>query len=83
MIEKLIWKHHVDESEVREIFCYAPKFRLIEKGKIRGENVYAAMGRTDSGRYLTVFFIFKKDGNALIITARDMDEKERKLYGKK
>ncbi|MEW6200487.1 MAG: BrnT family toxin, partial [bacterium] len=60
-----------------------PRIRLVERGKIRGENVYFAMGRTDSGRYLIVFFIYKKDGHAFVITARDMDIKERKLYEKK
>lgn len=61
----------------------APKFRLIEKGKIKEENLYFAMGQTDSGRYLIAFFIYKKDGIALIITSRDMETKERKMYEKK
>jgi len=82
-LEKLIWKHHVAETEIREVFRNNPKFRFIEKGKIKGENVYFAMGQTDSGRYLVVFFICKKDGCALVITARDMDVKERRLYDKK
>lgn len=34
-----------------------------------------------AGRYLTLFFIYKPNNLALIISARDMDEKERKLYG--
>jgi uncharacterized DUF497 family protein len=43
--------------------------------------LYAAYGRTEAGRYLTVFFI-KKSGNlALIVSARNMDDKERKKYG--
>ncbi len=44
--------------------------------------MYAGYGRTDAGRYLTVFFIHKPGGLALIISARDMDEKERRRYGK-
>jgi uncharacterized DUF497 family protein len=47
-----------------------------------GENVYRALGQTDGGRYLAVFFIYKRDRKALPISARDMDGKERKGYGK-
>jgi hypothetical protein len=32
---------------------------LLERGKIDGEDVYAAYGRTDGGRYVTVVFIRK------------------------
>jgi len=49
----------------------------------RGENVYAALGRTDGGRYLIVFFVRKKTGQALPISARDMSFSERKKYEKK
>jgi len=56
---------------------------MIEKGKVRNENLYSARGQTDSGRYLTVLFIYKLTKEALIVTARDMDPKERKNYEKK
>lgn len=42
-----------------------------------------AYGQTQDGHYLTVFFILKHSHEALIISARDMDNKERKQYGKK
>ncbi len=45
-----------------------------------GEDVYSAQGRTDAGRYLIVFFIYKPDHLALIVSARDMDAKERRRY---
>jgi len=45
--------------------------------------MYAAFGQTDEGRYLIVFFIYKRDGRALIISARDMDDSEKRLYGRK
>jgi hypothetical protein len=44
---------------------------------------YNALGRTESGRYLSVFFIRKLGNKALIITARDMNTRERKRYEKK
>jgi uncharacterized DUF497 family protein len=60
-----------------------PRYRFIERGKYRGEHLYLALGVTDAGRYLSVFFIYKKDRRALIVTARDMTEKERRRYAKK
>jgi len=83
ILDKLIWKHNVTEKEVRQIFLNEPRYRFIEKGRYKGEHLYLALGTTDSGRYLAVYFIYKKNKKALIITARDMTEKERKRYAKK
>jgi len=76
-------KHHVNHKEVEEVFSNKPKFKLIEKGHVKKENLYSARGQSDSGRYLSIIFIYKKTKEALIITARDMDVKERKKYAKK
>jgi hypothetical protein len=83
VIDKLFWKHHVSEPELRQVFNNEPKVRTIGKGKIKGEDLYVALGRTDAGRYLVVFFIMKTSKEALIVTARDMTEKERRRYEKK
>jgi len=83
ILDKLNWKHNVKETEVREVLLNAPKYRFIEKGRFNGEHLYLALGKTNSGRYLSVFFIYKKNKKALIITARDMTGKERKRYEKK
>ena len=83
VIEKIETKHHVSIGEVEEVFTKKPKVRKIRKGRFRGEFVYRALGQTKTGRYLTVFFIHKRTGEALILSARDMDKKERKSYAKK
>ena len=83
VIDKLIWKHNVSEIEVRQVFNNQPQIRLIEKGKVKGENLYVAGGETDGGRYLLVFFILKKNKMALIVTARDMTDRERRKYAKR
>ncbi|WP_231516599.1 BrnT family toxin [Planktothrix paucivesiculata] len=57
-----------------------PLIRFIEKGNRQNENVYAAYGQTQTGRYLIVFFIYKEDNNALILSARDMTNAERRKY---
>lgn len=84
IVKKLEVKHQVTQEEVEQVFVTNPYFRFISKGrKQQNEDVYAAYGQTEAGRYLTVFFIHKPGHLALIISARDMDDKERKRYGKK
>jgi uncharacterized protein len=51
--------------------------------KERAKMFYVALGRTEAGRYLSVLFIYKLTREALILSARDMARKERKIYGKK
>ncbi len=83
LVYKLLWKHDLTTDEVEEVFANAPRYKFQEKGKIQGEGLYTAYGRTDAGRYLTVFFIYKRTHEALIVTARDMNGKERRRYAKK
>ena len=82
VVEKLAAKHHVRPREVEEVFRKSPQVRFRERGYVVGEHLYRAFGCTEAGRYLAVFFIYRGDRTALIVTARDMDEKERKLYDK-
>lgn len=82
VVEKLIGKHAVSIAEAEEVLLSRPVVRRIVKGRVRGEDVYAAMAQIASGRYLIVFFIDKKQGIALPISARDMDPAERKYYAK-
>lgn len=82
IVEKLEVKHCVIPEEVEEVFRKQPRIRRMEKGRYRGEDVYRALGRTETGRYLVVFFIHKTTGDALILSARDMDDKERRSYAK-
>lgn len=83
IVEKIIVKHRVTQNEVREVLRKSPHFRFIEKGHRPGENLYSAMGQTESGRYLIVFFIRKKTQQVIIISARDMTRSERRNYEKK
>jgi uncharacterized DUF497 family protein len=82
IVDKLDWKHDVHPEEVEQVFDSDPQYRRIERGKVRREDLYTAQGQTDTGRYLIVFFIHKKGGAALVISARDMTAKERKRYGR-
>jgi uncharacterized DUF497 family protein len=83
VVEKLATKHQVEPSEVEELFRGAPRFRFVEDGYRKDEDVYAALGQTDGGRYLVVFFIRKANDRILPVSARDMTASERKRYGRK
>jgi hypothetical protein len=83
IVEKIAWKHGVLPHEVVEIFTGKCRIFKSEKGKVEGEDVYNALGRTKGGRLLSVFFIRKLGNKALIITARDMNARERRRYEKK
>ena len=83
IVEKLAWKHNILPSEVEEVLSGGCKIFRKEKGKVEGEHLYNALGRTESGRYLSVFFIRKLGNKALIVTARGMNRNERGRYGKK
>lgn len=79
-VEKLAWKHGVSTAEVEETLHADPHLRKMGKGNVKGENVYAAYGQTEAGRYLVVIYIRKPKGVILPISARDMDDSERKYY---
>ena len=83
VVDKLAWKHRIWIEEVVQVFQNNSRVERLERGHRPGEDLYVALGQTDAGRYLAVFFIHKRDGRALINTARDMTRKERRRYGKK
>jgi uncharacterized DUF497 family protein len=80
--EKIERKHNVSEEEVDEVLAKQPPVRRMGRGAREGEDLYRAVGRTLAGRYLSIFFIYKGQGRALIISARDADTKELRSYGK-
>ena len=83
VIEKLARKHHLSTDEVEEALAGRSRFRRLSRGRLKGEDLFVAYGQTEAGPYVTVFFIHKKAGDALIVSARDMDEKERSGYRRK
>ena len=82
IVDKLDWKHQVSPYEIEEVLFGKPVFRKVQKGHVPGEDVYAALGQTEAGRYLIVYFVYKTTREALILSARDMDASERKAYGR-
>ena len=78
--DKLLAKHNVLVEEVEDVLFGTPYIRFVETGHREGEDLYAAYGRTGGGRYLIVFYLLKPGSEALIVSARDMDSKERRRY---
>jgi hypothetical protein len=79
-VDKIDAKHGVGAEEVEQVLFGKPHVRRAQKGRVKGEDLYAAYGQTDSGRYLIVFFIRKEQMAALPISARDMTDSERRYY---
>ncbi len=76
--EKLIVKHRLSVHEAEDALLHARRVRFAERGYTPGEDVYAAFGQTTGGRYVVVFFVYKPSAaTAIIISARDMTDKER------
>lgn len=79
-VEKLEVKHRVSTDEVEDVLFGKPHVRRAQKGRVKGEDLYAAYSQTAGGRYLIVFFIRKEQSAALPISARDMTDSERRYY---
>jgi len=82
IVDKLAEKHGISVAEVEDALLSRPVIRKMAKGRVRGEDLYAALAPIENGRYLVVFFIYKKRGIALPISARDMKHWERRYYDK-
>ncbi len=83
VVQKLAWKHQVLPVEVEEVLCGKCRILKKEAGRVEGEHLYNALGKTQHGRFLSVFFIRKLNSKIMIVTARDMDKSERRRYAKK
>jgi len=83
IVEKIDTKHGVSQEEVHQVLQGPAMFRYVEKGHRSGEDVYAALGQTAAGRYMIVFFVHKPDHRALILSARNTTDAERRHYEKK
>jgi uncharacterized DUF497 family protein len=83
VVDKLAWTHDTTTDEVEEVFRHAPHYRFVKRGDVAGEDLYVALGQTDAGRYLIVYFVRKTTDEALIVSAREMTPKEKRTYGKR
>ncbi len=57
----------------------------VEPSSLQRKNEFFSilLGQTDSGRYLSIYFIYKLNKYALVVSAREMNPKERRRYASK
>jgi uncharacterized protein len=72
-----IERHEFTAEEVEEVFADDHKVRRTR------EKRYIALGRTLDGRFAFVVFRRLPGGIVRVITARDMDDSERRLFRRK
>lgn len=72
--EEHIARHGVLPEEAEEIFLDKPVFRKTKDGK------YLIYGHTLDGRYLFAVFAIKEKNRIRVITAKNMENKESKIY---
>jgi uncharacterized DUF497 family protein len=81
-IDKNLIKHNVENWESEQVFFNKPLLVLDDPEHSMPEKRWAAFGKTDADRFLVV--IFTKRGDLIrVISARDMNKKERKFYDEK
>ena len=74
-------KHGVTKGEAEQVFFHEPLFITSDESHSATEQRYRALGATGNGRPLMVIFTLRQAGNLIrVISARDMNTKERKLY---
>ena len=78
-IDKNLIKHNVENWECEQIFFNKPILVLEDLSHSLSEKRWAAFGKTDADRLLMI--VFTKRGKLLrIISARDMNKKEKQFY---
>lgn len=78
-IKKNWEKHGVAHIECEEVFFNKPVIVKEDESHSTGENRYFALGKTDTDRLLLIVFTVRGN-NIRVISARDMNRKERKVY---
>jgi|ERR1035437_6480649 uncharacterized DUF497 family protein len=76
---KNLIKHNVQNWECEQAFFNRPLMVLFDSLHSAVEECWAAFGKADSNRLLVIIFT-KRDSLLRVISARDMDTKERKYY---
>jgi len=81
-IHKNLIKHNVENWECEQMFFNRPLLVLDDLKHSASEKRWAAFGKTDTERFLVVVFTKRKD-LIRVISARDMNKRERKFYNEK
>ena len=72
-------RHRVSASECEQVFFNRPLVAIPDEEHSGEEVRFYALGQTDSGRHLFVVFTVRSN-RIRVISARDMNRRERKVY---
>jgi uncharacterized protein len=75
-----IANHSVIPQEVEEVCFNEEDSPLIRTGR---DKLYYVLGKTFSGRYLFIVVRFLRPGEVSLVTARDMNDWEKKYFKKR
>jgi len=81
-IDKSLINHDVENWECEQVFFNKPLIVLDDPKHSVSEKRWAAFGKTDAERFLVVIFT-KRDNLIRIISARNMNKRERGFYNEK
>ncbi|KAB1084043.1 BrnT family toxin [Neorhizobium galegae] len=75
-------KHDVSQSEAEQVFFNEPLL-MVPRHRFTEQRIHA-LGRTDDGRLLHITFTLRANEPRIrVISARDMNRKERSYYEQK
>ena len=75
------WHHHqVRQGEAEQVLLNRPVVLATDVKHSQIEARFLALGRTDSGRHLSIVFT-TRGSRVRVISARPMSRAERKVYG--
>ncbi len=74
-------KHKVTPAECEQIYFNQPLIIKDDTQHSETEKRFLALGKTDKNRSLFIAFTLRND-RIRVISARDMNRKEREVYGK-
>ncbi|MBF0135978.1 MAG: BrnT family toxin [Magnetococcales bacterium] len=81
---KSVDKHGVNQEEAEQVFFNLPLLLVEDIQHSQAEQRIHALGKTKSGRLLHVTFTLRHHSTRIrVISARDMNRKERHVYGQK
>ena len=73
--------HRVANSKCEDVFFNLPLLLADDQAHSQDEKRYYVLGQTNARRWLFISFTVRKNKNR-VISARDMNQKEEKAYGK-
>jgi hypothetical protein len=79
--DKNLKKHNVSCQESEEVFVNQPLIVVEDRKHSKDENRFHALGKNNRNRYLFLSFTIRNK-KVRIISIRDMNKKEKKIYEK-